>query len=957
VPPLEGKHTGRNTKLYDDADAAQALLDQRPASPAIPATEEGIDALATEIGGIVKTAAGQGVELRGKVGFPTTPHSLVWLREAQEFVSRLSGKKKIELADKQAAAIRFLDRELRIRKGEGNSVKAERNAEGEAAMAARGKGKGKVTEQTQAGDIVAGPAKLNVPTEKREVVQAGGLIKRKDVAKAFTREVSPEARAEIEARTAAESIEAVKKKAAEAAKPKPLPPTVAEKVEATKAKTAAKKQAQKEALPSKVREKKPLTVKVTPEAVAKAKAVAEAKKAPPKPSGKAALGSELAKVEPNPSNAQIEADNASKGHIPLEGMQVAVSTAAKTERHLVLPSGSRVSRLYNYSYGHILGTKAPDGKPIDIFLGPEAYPGNPKLEGLPVVVIDQVDPDTKAPDEPKVMYGFSKVTDAVEAYKDSYPRGDERVGDVVPMTPNEFKQWRRSKEEIKNADETAGEPVSELEALIEEQATDAASQDELDTIDDGSVPPVPFSDEDMEDASQAKENAAKRELIAAASAVRSGRFSDFVGEATDAYQNFSWYKPITRSIFRRFLQQINSLASDVPVYVVPDTVYENDLGKGFGTAAFYSPHGNFIAIKESHANFSAFNTGASQLLLHEGVHAAFTKAIYANQKMLDLVNDVYHEAVANSTRWTFPSRRAQYGLTNVDEFIAEAISNRDFQKFLANIKATPYLIEKLGLTKSRPRSMWDVFTRMVGKALRLSPVHDTLLGAAMKVSSQLELASIGIGQGVPSDLRSASIRSGKRTGVVADLGELESRLPEALTDRLPSKVNALLGTTANIQPQQGTPWALGIRTMDQVVQLAKGFNTKFYEHLRKAADIVEMIRTTADRYLNEMKPIIYESHALENKYKGTGLWERFVDLVMTETRVQVYADRLLASQKHLGKNTLRGAQPKAEWAALNAEWQELSNLAPDLMAFRAKSIEFFKEAQNKGTYGHHKELA
>ena len=59
-------------------------------------------------------------------------------------------------------------------------------------------------------------------------------------------------------------------------------------------------------------------------------------------------------------------------------------------------------------YGHILGTKAPDGKPIDIFLGPDAYPNNPNLKNLPVVVIDQKTLLYRRFDEPKVMFGFRR---------------------------------------------------------------------------------------------------------------------------------------------------------------------------------------------------------------------------------------------------------------------------------------------------------------------------------------------------------------------------------------------------------------------------------------------------------------------------------------------------------------------------------------------------------------------
>ena len=158
--------------------------------------------------------------------------------------------------------------------------------------------------------------------------------------------------------------------------PEKLPPKVTP--ETIKAKAAEKKAAQEAKLPPKVKRKKLVT------------------KEAPKPSGKAALAEEIEKIEREPTDGQIAADNASKAHTRIGGLPISLTVAPNTERTILTATGRRLNWLYKYAYGHILGTKAPDGKPIDIFLGPEAYPNNENLKNLQVVVIDQIDPDTKA---------------------------------------------------------------------------------------------------------------------------------------------------------------------------------------------------------------------------------------------------------------------------------------------------------------------------------------------------------------------------------------------------------------------------------------------------------------------------------------------------------------------------------------------------------------------------------
>lgn len=97
-----------------------------------------------------------------------------------------------------------------------------------------------------------------------------------------------------------------------------------------------------------------------------------------------------------------------------------------------------------YDYGYLRNTKAPDGEGVDVLLGPNC--------GLATCfLIDQVKPDTGAPDEPKVMFGFDNIQHALSSFLQGYTDGKawQRIGKITAMTVDEFKanhlpQWRTS---------------------------------------------------------------------------------------------------------------------------------------------------------------------------------------------------------------------------------------------------------------------------------------------------------------------------------------------------------------------------------------------------------------------------------------------------------------------------------------------------------------------------------
>lgn len=158
----------------------------------------------------------------------------------------------------------------------------------------------------------------------------------------------------------------------------------------------------------------------------------------------AATASDVARadahVAPEPSAAQIAANNAPKGHLRWNGLRISIETAKGGARRGAEPDGTpwEVPNM-PVSYGYVRNSRGRDGDHVDVFVGPE--PQAPR-----VFIIDQVDPETGKFDEHKSLIGFQSQEDALRAYQDSFSdgRARERIGAVTAMPVAEFKAWVKS---------------------------------------------------------------------------------------------------------------------------------------------------------------------------------------------------------------------------------------------------------------------------------------------------------------------------------------------------------------------------------------------------------------------------------------------------------------------------------------------------------------------------------
>lgn len=935
------KDTKRLEKMARDGKIADELVATRPKEFIVPTNGPELDALQLTLKSTLQKAKQQGVQFRQRIG-KNIPDSLLWLSE-METISRKIDSPKIKPADLQSDLANFLAKEHDyITTGNAAVFRGERSIEGPVQSGGVANVPDTEVETLQAEDTRSASEKAADQTDEeaqateQEKEATGKLAAREDIvdvedvetkAKAAgqravkldahtqTREVTLKGgqKVEVEGTAAPENSvrvippdemarlkeEALKKyatppKAPEAkAEPKPTPPKLAEVKEKIETKRTVRK-----------------------------KKVIEA----PKPSGKAALAEELAKIEPEPSNAQIEADNAPKAHFSVEGVNIAASVAKGTERQFVLPDGRRTSWLYKYTYGHILGTKAPDGQPVDIFLGPEAYPGNKNVRDLPVVVIDQVDPDTKAPDEPKVMFGFKNVKSAVDAYDDSYPRGEERRGGVTVMSFDEFRTWVESKAPAQGPVDETVLPGEEPQALYETH-----NRQPILSPEEGLRWFNMTKEQQLADVRARGEG---RHIAAQLAATHQGTVRGYL-EAITKHMDGS--RPHGQ-IYNAVAQRIIDLAGDTPVYIVSPNEMQTTFGKSETSRGFYNNASNFIVINNELINQP---TNFAHVVLHESVHAAFTNATGEHPQIIVKLDKILREAIQRYDK-AYPGDRTRYtpqgpayGLTNVHELLAEALSNPTFQNFLATEKASPALKAQFGMGNSI-RSFWDLIVRFIGKTLGITSAHDSLLSAVLHVVPQVETAAIDIAGRPGSDKALLNNLLYSQENLV---NEQELRIPGIINERLPEKVRQ-----AKQQNQLNAPWLIKIRSLDQLAQLAKQFGPRFGAAARRVFDLVQTIGVETHRYVQKWIPLAMEMREAQRNAKPED-WVKLTDLMHDEGVARVHSDVDLAHKKnaHLGKDTLHGAYPKAAWIDLHERWKALP---PELKALREKVLKFYADRQN-----------
>ncbi|WP_323936267.1 LPD38 domain-containing protein [Aeromonas caviae] len=139
-------------------------------------------------------------------------------------------------------------------------------------------------------------------------------------------------------------------------------------------------------------------------------------------------------VAPEPTEAQKEAGNYKKGHLTLQGLDIALENPKGSTRSGTDQDGRPWQSTMAHDYGYIKRTQGADGDHVDVFIGD-------KPESEMVYVVDQVDPKTGKFDEHKVMMGFADEQAARAGYLGNYEEGWQGLGAIKAMPVESFKRW------------------------------------------------------------------------------------------------------------------------------------------------------------------------------------------------------------------------------------------------------------------------------------------------------------------------------------------------------------------------------------------------------------------------------------------------------------------------------------------------------------------------------------
>ncbi|MEV3812395.1 LPD38 domain-containing protein [Aeromonas allosaccharophila] len=162
-----------------------------------------------------------------------------------------------------------------------------------------------------------------------------------------------------------------------------------------------------------------------------------------------------AEVAPEPTEAQKEAGNYKKGHLTLQGLDIALENPKGSTRSGTDQDGKAWQSTMAHDYGYIKRTLGADGDHVDVFIGDQP-------DSETVYVVDQVDPKTGKFDEHKVMMGFADERAARDGYLANYEKGWKGLSAIKAMPVEEFKRWVKDGDTTKPVVAGKAEPQNKI---------------------------------------------------------------------------------------------------------------------------------------------------------------------------------------------------------------------------------------------------------------------------------------------------------------------------------------------------------------------------------------------------------------------------------------------------------------------------------------------------------------
>jgi len=173
------------------------------------------------------------------------------------------------------------------------------------------------------------------------------------------------------------------------------------------------------------------------------------------------------------------------------------------------------------------------------------------------------------------------------------------------------------------------------------------------------------------------------------------------------------------------LEEMKNVIAGVPVYIVPDTVMNQNRPNASG---FYDAFYDAIVLRESlFASPSAF----IEVLTHEGSHAMLWHTLRSDPEIHAQIGVIAAAVEQQYQNLTGDNPGEVYGFTNADEFLSEFISNPDFA---VNLAVTPISRKNFAdanvpaPSKRTPRTALQALKDVLAKVLNLPKLLKKIIG-------------------------------------------------------------------------------------------------------------------------------------------------------------------------------------------------------------------------------------
>lgn len=183
-----------------------------------------------------------------------------------------------------------------------------------------------------------------------------------------------------------------------------------------------------------------------------------------------------ADADTSPTEAQAEAGNYKMGHTVWNGLDISIENAKGSERRGKDKDGEEWSVTMPAHYGYIKRTEGADGDHVDVYMG-----DMPDSDA--VLIVNQIDPETGAFDEHKVILGTGSESAARHIYEQGFSDGSgrSRIGSATATTVEGFKEWLAEADLSKPSEPVKAALTDDIDAQIDAALDDAITAQDSDT--------------------------------------------------------------------------------------------------------------------------------------------------------------------------------------------------------------------------------------------------------------------------------------------------------------------------------------------------------------------------------------------------------------------------------------------------------------------------------------------